>query len=102
MTHLLDGRVLKNAAKVRALTLLILAAAATVSAQSNPEDQPVVVRPREIHDVLVNPGMGITTFQRFNGDALNPALGWSEEGPTARIEQAATPPDFPDTSIAYC
>jgi len=34
----------------------------------------VVVRPKEIHDVLVNPGMGITTFQRFEGQALNPPL----------------------------
>src|SRR5262245_39230285 len=32
----------------------------------------VVVRPKEIHDVLVNPGMGITTFQRFNGQEPNP------------------------------
>jgi len=32
----------------------------------------VIVRPKEIHDVLVNPGIGFTTFQRFNGDDLNP------------------------------
>ena len=27
----------------------------------------VIVRPVPINDVLQNPGMGITTFQRFNG-----------------------------------
>ena len=31
--------------------------------------QTTVVRPAEIDDVLVNPGMGIETFQRFNGQA---------------------------------
>jgi hypothetical protein len=33
--------------------------------------QTVVVHPKLIHDVLVNPGMGIQAFQRFNGDSLN-------------------------------
>ena len=63
---------------------------------------PTVVRPVEIQDVLVNPGMGITTFQRFNGQSLNSGLEWSEEGPTAKLPQAANQPDFPDTSISYC
>ena len=49
----------------------------------------VIVRPREIHDLLVNPGMGITTFQRYNGDALNADLKWSEAGPTAALESTA-------------
>jgi hypothetical protein len=62
----------------------------------------VVIRPIEIRDVLVNPGMGTTTFQRFNGQALNAGLEWSEEGPVTKLPQAAAQPDFPDTSIAYC
>src|SRR6266581_218282 len=62
----------------------------------------VVVRPKEIHDVLVNPGMGITTFQRFNGQALNPSLTWSEEGPTERLVDAEPKPEFPPTSVSYC
>ncbi len=62
----------------------------------------VVVRPKEIQDVLVNPGMGITTFQRFNGQEPNPPLKWSEVGPEKNLPQAATKPDFPDTSISYC
>lgn len=60
------------------------------------------MRPIETRSVLVNPGMGITTFQRFNGQALNPPLTWSEEGPIARLPQAAAKPDFPEASIAYC
>jgi hypothetical protein len=62
----------------------------------------VVIRPKEIHDVLVNPGMGITTFQRFNGQETNPPLKWSEVGPVTKLRQAAVRPDFPDTSISYC
>src|ERR1700760_3951838 len=62
----------------------------------------VVVRPKEISDVLVNPGMGITTFQRFNGQEPNPPLKWSEVGPTTKLPQAPTRPEFPDTSVSYC
>src|SRR5439155_13619536 len=78
-------------------TLLILAIGGQGFAQSNV----VVVRPKEIRDVLVNPGMGITTFQRFNGQEPNPPLKWSEVGPVAKLPQAPTKPDFPDTSISY-
>jgi len=61
-----------------------------------------VVRPAEIQDVLVNPGMGIQTFQRFNGEALYPTLRWSEAGPTGKGTPAAGKPDFPGSSLAYC
>src|ERR1700730_9249771 len=62
----------------------------------------VIVRPVEIHDVLVNPGMGITTFQRFNGQALNPLYTWSEEGPTEKLVDAQVKPDFPPAAVSYC
>jgi hypothetical protein len=60
-----------------------------------------IIRPVPIQEVLQNPGMGITTFQRFNGQAVNPALEWSEVGPVTKLPQAASKPDFPDTTIAY-
>ena len=63
--------------------------------------QTVIVHPKLIHDVLVNPGMGIQTFQRFQGNPLNPGLKWSEEGPTAPLA-ASGQPDFPASTIAYC
>ncbi|MGK3981508.1 DUF4832 domain-containing protein [Sorangium sp. So ce136] len=69
-----------------------------------PDKPTVTVRPRVIHDVLVNPGMGIQTFQRFNGQALNPGLtgpNWSEAGPTAKLPDLSVKPDFPDSSVAY-
>ncbi len=63
----------------------------------------VVVRPKEIDDVLVNPGIGFMTFQRFNGDALNKGLKWTEGYPIAYQDVKGRPkqPDFPNTSIAY-
>src|SRR5437879_10502294 len=78
-------------------TLVLLASLYQGFAQSNV----VVIRPKEIHDVLVNPGMGITTFQRFNGQEPNPPLQWSEVGPVTNLQQAPTKPDFPETSISY-
>lgn len=69
--------------------------------QGNAQKDTVVVRPVEIDDVLVNPGMGITTFQRFNGQELNPPFTWSERGPVEELRDASSKPDFPDTSIAY-
>ena len=77
---------------MRTILTILLAMAATDT---------VVVRPVEIHDVLVNPGMGIQTFQRFNGDAINPGTRWSEVGPEAKAKPAAAKPDFPDSSVAY-
>ena len=78
--------------------LIGIFAASTTEAQRNV----VVVRPKEIHDVLVNPGMGITTFQRFNGQEPTPPLKLSEVGPDTKLPQAATRPDFPETSVSYC
>ena len=78
--------------------ILLLSSAVEVFAQANV----VVVRPKEIHDVLVNPGMGITTFQRFNGQELNPPTKWSEIGPVTKLPQASPRSDFPEASIAYC
>ncbi|MGO8732054.1 MAG: DUF4832 domain-containing protein [Terriglobia bacterium] len=66
------------------------------------QTETVIVRPKAIDEVLVNPGMGIQTFQRFNGQAVNAGLKWSEEGPTARLREEARPPDFPASSLAYC
>jgi hypothetical protein len=63
--------------------------------------QTVVIHPQRIHDVLVNPGMGIQTFQRFNGDPLNEDVRWSEEGPTRPLA-AGPASDFPQSTISYC
>ena len=40
-----------------------------------------IVRPSEIDDVLVNPGIGFTTLNRFNGDPLNEGTKWTEGYP---------------------
>jgi hypothetical protein len=62
-----------------------------------------VVRPREIADVLNNPGIGFTTFQRFNGDELNPGSGWTEGFPIEyqEFDGNLTNKNHPQTTIAY-
>lgn len=66
------------------------------------QDQ-VIIRPVEVDDVLVNPGIGFMTFQRFNGDALNEGLRWTEGFPIEYQEWDGdlSNPDHPATSIAY-
>jgi len=66
------------------------------------QGQTTIVRPVETQEILVNPGMGIQTFQRYNGDSLNPGVTWSEEGPVSPLKAPAVAPDFPGSSVAYC
>lgn len=80
---------------------LILAAIGLFSGLACAQPDTVVVRPAPIGDVLENPGMGVTTFQRFNGQATNPPLQWSEVGPVTKLPPASAKPDFPGTTIAY-
>ena len=63
----------------------------------------VTVRPKESDEVLVNPGIGFTTFQRFNGDTLNEGLKWTEGYPInyQKFSGNLTNIDHPLTSIAY-
>ncbi|MGE5645657.1 MAG: DUF4832 domain-containing protein [Acidobacteriota bacterium] len=63
----------------------------------------VVVRPKEIDDVLVNPGIGFMTFQRFNGDALNSGTKWTEGYPIVYqpFHGSLENKNHPMTTIAY-
>lgn len=63
----------------------------------------VVVRPQEIDEVLINPGIGFMTFQRFNGDDLNAGKGWTEGKPIIyqEFDGNLENKNHPMTSIAY-
>jgi hypothetical protein len=63
----------------------------------------VTVRPNEIDDVLINPGIGFMTFQRFNGDGLNEGLKWTEGYPIVYqpFKGSLENPNHPMTSMAY-
>ena len=78
------------------MCLLVLAALA-------PAQGTVTVRPKEIEDVLVNPGIGFMTFQRFNGDKLNEGLKWTEGYPIEyqELKSSIENENHPATSIAY-
>jgi hypothetical protein len=72
------------------------------SYSQNP-DHLTVIKPGEINDVLMNPGMGFMTFQRFNGDELNEGSGWTEGFPIdyQNFDGDLTNKDHPATTIAY-
>jgi hypothetical protein len=63
----------------------------------------VTVRPTVIDEVLLNPGIGFTTFQRFNGDELNEGTGWTEGYPIEYqdFDGDLTNKDYPQTTVAY-
>ncbi len=63
----------------------------------------ITVRPKETDEVLINPGIGFTTFQRFNGDRLNQGLKWTEGYPIdyQPFTGTLTNENHPFTSIAY-
>lgn len=79
-------------------TILIAACAAPLLAQPT-----LTIRPKEIDDVLINPGIGFMTFQRFNGDELNQGLKWTEGYPIVyqEFKGSLENKNHPMTSMAY-
>jgi hypothetical protein len=63
----------------------------------------ILVRFDETDEVLTNPGIGFTTFQRFNGDKTNTGVGWTEGKPIEyqKFDGDLITPDHPMSSIAY-
>lgn len=62
----------------------------------------LIVRPKEIQGILQNPGIGFTTFQRFNGDTLNSGIDWTEGYPIQyQKSNNTTNENYPQTTIAY-
>ena len=64
----------------------------------------VVARPKVTDDLILNPGIGFMTFQRFNGDALNPGTEhWTEGLPIEYQPDSGTlsNENYPDTTLAY-
>jgi hypothetical protein len=84
----------------RRLIAVLLASAVAVPLLAQ---QPVIARPKEIDDVLTNPGIGFMTFQRFNGDALNEGTRWTEGFPIAyqEFKGSLKNKNHPDTAMAY-
>lgn len=61
------------------------------------------VRPAETDELLINPGMGFCTYQRFNGDPTESEDRWNDDGPTEfnRFCGNLQNEGYPDTSVAY-
>jgi hypothetical protein len=63
------------------------------------------IRPIESTAYLPNPHRGTATFQRFNGDPLNPGLTWSDkDGPLVfkPFDGNLTNVQYPSTTLSYC
>jgi len=75
----------------------------TIVLQAQEKPALIKIRPKEIQDVLTNPGIGFTTFQRFNGDSLNSGDRWTEGLPIVyqKFEGDLTNKNYPQTTIAY-
>ena len=63
----------------------------------------ITVRFKETDEILINPGIGFMTFQRFNGDDLNQGLRWTEGKPIVYqdFDGNLENKDHPMTSLAY-
>ena len=85
------------------LIFISLVFSSTLLAQKSEPEVAVKVFPKEINDVLNNPGIGFTTFQRFNGDDLNEGIKWTEGFPIEyqEFDGDLTNPNHPQTTIAY-
>jgi hypothetical protein len=85
------------------MSLIVLVICQSVYPIAAPGQDKVTVRPGEIDDVLVNPGIGFMTFQRFNGDKLNEGKKWSEGYPIVYqpFSGKLKNEDYPMTSLAY-
>lgn len=81
----------------------MVSAAMSIELYSQNPDHLTVIKPKVINDVLINPGMGFMTFQRFNGDNLNEGSGWTEGFPIdyQNFNGDLTNKDHPSTTIAY-
>lgn len=64
------------------------------------------IRPEHTAEFLNNPHKGTTTFQRFNGDALYPDMGWSDANGPMEFPPPANADlhndRYPPTRMAYC
>jgi len=83
-------------------TFLIVFCVAAFAVTNLSAQETIQIMPREIDDVLINPGIGFMTFQRFNGDDLN-EVSWTEGKPIEyqEFDGNLENKDHPMTSIAY-
>lgn len=61
------------------------------------------VMPAESDELLINPGMGFQTYQRFNGDETEKRNFWNDDGPTryGTLKGSLHNHNYPDTAVAY-
>ena len=88
---------------MKRIIIILLFALFSIYSDAQESPRQIVKYPKEIFDVLNNPGIGFTTFQRFNGDALNPdPFRWTEGLPIEYqpFDGDITNNNYPQTTIA--
>ncbi len=87
----------------RTTNILFLIVSFAFSLTISDAQEIITVRPVEIQDVIINPGIGFMTFQRFNGDTLNTGKKWTEGFPIEyqEFDGDLTNDRHPNTSLAY-
>lgn len=75
----------------------------TMSLLHAAQGQNLIIKPKEIDDVLINPGVGFTTFHHFNGDHLTGGDAWAPESIDSMLQSNGDLEyfEYPPTSIAY-
>ena len=75
----------------------------SVESYSQNPDNLTIIKPKEINDVLLNPGIGFMTFQQFNGDVRTSGENWLQGFPLDYqfVEGKDTNIDYPSTTIVY-
>jgi hypothetical protein len=66
-----------------------------------------IIKPKEIDSILLNPGIGFTTFQRFNGDPRMAIIDCGDFDSNFPFQVVTNTdgnlhnPDYPNTTISY-
>jgi hypothetical protein len=92
---------------MKRIFFLFFLVAVTLDGYSQNPPHLTIVKPNVIDDVLYNPGIGFTTFQRFNGDtggAIVNCGDFHNDYPNPPLRDAGgnfRNPDYPYTTVAY-
>jgi len=87
----------------KSVNFLLACSILSVLAIDVPAQNTITARFKETDEILINPGIGFMTFQRFNGDDLNEGLRWTEGKPIdyQEFDGNLENKDHPMTSLAY-
>lgn len=93
--------------KIKGLLFFFLSLSCNFSVHAQNPTHLTVIKPQEIDSILLNPGIGFSTFQRFNGDpknAIEDCGDYYKDFPYEVVtdeEGNLMNPNYPNTTISY-